>query len=162
MVALYRPSTGRILWYRQLPWMLQHDVNVLDSHRISVFDNNAQSGASGHNAVLTAGDHVDTFNRLMVYDFDTDRVTAPFDTAFAIQKPQTVTQGRGLILPNGDVFVEETENGRVMRMTPSGMLRWRYIAADAQGRRLRLGWSRYLDPATYGAAIEAAANARCQ
>ncbi len=161
MIALYRPSAGRILWYRQVPWTFQHDVNVLDGHRISVFDNNAQSGASAAYGVVASVDHIDTNNRLMIYDFDTDRVTAPFDAAFAMHKLKTVTQGRSLILPNGDVFVEETENGRVMRMTPSGALRWRYVAADAQGRRLRLGWSRYLDPATYGAAIQAAANARC-
>ena len=34
LIALYRPSTGRILWTRAGPWSAQHDVSILDDHRI--------------------------------------------------------------------------------------------------------------------------------
>src|SRR5690606_7627779 len=44
LVALYRPSTGRILWWRQGPWLSQHDVTILDDHRIGIIDNHAVSG----------------------------------------------------------------------------------------------------------------------
>ena len=39
MVMLYRPSTND-LWYKQFPWEFQHDVDVLDLNRISVYNNN--------------------------------------------------------------------------------------------------------------------------
>jgi len=158
MVMLYRPSTGRILWYRIGPWMMQHDVDILDDHRIAIFNNNTFGGEeSDYGAVWRVKEH----NNLLVYDFDTDRVSAPFDAAFARYQVKTFREGLATTLPNGDAFVEETVFGRLLRMTPGGGLRWQYINADDKRRRYLLNWSRYLDPQQYGKAIEAAVSARC-
>ena len=40
MVILYRPSTNKIIWKGTGPFFHQHDVNILDEHRISIFNNN--------------------------------------------------------------------------------------------------------------------------
>ena len=42
MVILYRPSTNQIIWKGTGPFFDQHDVNILDDHRISVFNNNVK------------------------------------------------------------------------------------------------------------------------
>ena len=139
LIALYRPSTGRILWTRAGPWSAQHDVSILDDHRIMVFDNHVNWGYSGR--------RVDGNSRLLVYDFATDKVTSPLAATFARRDILTATQGRATRLANGDVMVEETERGQLMRIAPDGSLRWRYVSADSSGRRLWLSWSRYLDPA---------------
>ncbi len=120
LVALYRPSTGRILWWRSFPWRFQHDVNILDDHRISVFDNNVLESPGGE---------VDGTNRLLVFDFATGQTASPFATGFARNRIATRAQGRGTLLPNGDAMIEETEQGRLLRMAPDGTLRWRYISA---------------------------------
>ncbi|MEZ0243064.1 MAG: hypothetical protein ACAH11_06780, partial [Sphingomonas sp.] len=73
----------------------------------------------------------------------------------------TRAQGRGTPLPNGDAMIEETEQGRLVRIAPDGTLRWRYISADAGQRRMALAWARYLSPSTDGPAIQAAVNAKC-
>jgi len=138
LIALYRPSTGRILWSRAGPWSAQHDVSILDDHRIMVFDNHVQWGYSGR--------HVDGNSRLLIYDFATGKVTSPLASTFARRDIRTATQGRATPLANGDVMVEETERGQLMRIAPDGSLRWRYVSADSSGRRLWLSWSRYLDP----------------
>lgn len=150
LIALYRPSTGRILWTRAGPWSAQHDVSILDDHRIMVFDNHVRWGVAGR--------RVDGNSRLLIYDLATDKVSSPLAATFAVRGITTATQGRATPLPNGDVMVEETERGQLMRIAPDGSLRWRYVSADPSGRRLWLSWSRYLDPGDPGvrSAVEAA------
>jgi len=156
LVLLYRPSTGRVLWSRAAPWRFQHDVSVLDDHRISVFDNHLKF-AFGH------PENVDTdgTNHLVVYDFATQTTSEPLARAFTDLAIKTNAQGRATPLANGDTMVEETEQGRVMRLAPDGTVRWRYISADDQDRRYQLRWSRYLDPIFDKAGIHAAETARC-
>jgi hypothetical protein len=96
-----------------------------------------------------------------VYDFKTGKIDSPFEAAFAKQNIRTITEGLATLMGNGDLFVEETNYGRVLRMTRDGTIRWRYIAGGKGGQRYEMGWSRYLDPKADAAAIAAAANARC-
>jgi len=157
MVTLFRPSTGKIVWYRMGPWMLQHDVDILDDHRISIFDNHTRGGEEHDDGAYRVEGH----NNMLVYDFDTDRVSAPFDAGFSKNGIKTFREGLQTTLPNGDLFVEETVFGRLVRIAPNGDLRWRYINADDEGQRYLLNWSRYLDPQRDGKAIQAALAGKC-
>jgi hypothetical protein len=153
MLALYRPSTGRILWHQIGPWAMQHDVSIVDDHRISVFDN--------HWRFAAPEGEVDGLNRLPIYDFATGRISFPFAQGFRRNAIMTRAQGRATPLPNGDMMIEETERGRLVRMAPDGTLRWRYISAAPDRQRYQLRWSRYLDPSTDGPAIQAAMSKTC-
>lgn len=153
LVMLYRPATGRVIWHRIGPWRMQHDAAFVDDHRISVFDNNW--------AFASPEGVVEGTNRLPAYDFATDSVTFPFAKATWATRLRTSAQGRATPMANGDMVVEETERGRILRLSPQGEVRWRYISADARKRRYQLRWSRYLDPAIDGPAIQAAVNAKC-
>lgn len=153
MLLLYRPSTGRILWSKQGPWAMQHDIEVVDSHRIAVFDN--------HWRFAAPEGEVDGTNRIPVFDFATGRVSYPYAAGTARNQIVTRAQGRATPLANGDVMIEETERGRLLRMAPDGTIRWRYISADPAMKRYQLRWSRYLDPVADGAAIYNAEHARC-
>ncbi len=155
MLMLYRPSTGKVLWHKVGPWAFQHDVEILDDHRITVFDNHWRYGAP--EGVL------DGTNRILRYDFSTDRVDAPLYDSFVKYKIKTYAQGRATPLSNGDVMVEATEAGRLMRLAPDGTIRWRYISANKDHKRFQLRWSRYLDPAdpATAAALRATLAARC-
>ena len=42
-VLLYRPSTDQIVWMKRGPWIGQHDVDILDDHRIGIYDNAAEN-----------------------------------------------------------------------------------------------------------------------
>lgn len=150
MVMLYRPSTGKIIWRRSRPWTFQHDISIIDDHRISVFDNHWRLDGS-----------VNGRNRIPVYNFATDKVTFPYDAGMARFAVRTSAQGRETPMPNGDIVVEETERGRLLRLAPDGTLRWIYVAAAPDRRRLQLRWSRYLDPVSDGAAIHHALETPC-
>lgn len=154
LIALYRPGTGRILWWKIGPWRFQHDVSILDDHRISVFDNNTLMGYPD--------ERVNGHNRLLVHDLSSGETGSPWEKGFAVNKIATRAQGRGTPLPGGDAMIEETEQGRLLRMSPEGAVRWRYISADSAERRMALSWARYLDPTTTdGPAIQATVNAKC-
>jgi Arylsulfotransferase (ASST) len=153
MVFLYRPTTGAIVWHREGPWLSQHDVNILDDHRITIFDNHV---SQGFGPAIVEGT-----NKLATVDFRTGKVTYDYDAAFARHAIKTVSQGRGQILPGGDLFVEDTDGGRLMRMAPDGTVRWRFIHTKPDGTRMVLGWSRYLDPAQFGNAMRKAREAKC-
>ena len=152
LVMLYRPSTGRVLWWRDRPWAFQHDVELIDDHRISIYDNRLTAAWQHYRPV--------GHNRVLVYDFATGKVSNPWGAAMDRLRIQSPTQGRGTPLPGGDVMIEETQGGRLLRIAPDGTLRWRYIIANARGERYMLGWSRYLG-ADDRAGIERAEAARC-
>ena len=40
MIILYRPTTNKVLWYQQGPWIYQHDVDILGNNEISIFSPN--------------------------------------------------------------------------------------------------------------------------
>ena len=153
MVILFRPSTGKIIWWKIGPWLGQHDVNVLDDHRISIFDNRTAFGAEDSWVVGNS--------RQLVFDFSDGSVSSPWEAGFRRWDLAVVSNGRGTPFSNGDLFVEDSVRGQALRMSPNGDLRWRYVNADDQKRRYWMFWSRYLDPVQYGPAIRATAAAAC-
>jgi hypothetical protein len=153
MVLQFRPATGKVIWHREGPWLSQHDVNIVDDHRISIFDNHVSQGF-GPNVV-------DGSNRMAIVDFRNGQVSFDYDQGFVGNAIKTVTEGRGEILPDGDVIVEDSNSGRLMRMAPDGTLRWRFIHAKPDGTGMVLGWSRYVDPVRYADAIRKAKEAKC-
>jgi len=156
LVLLYRPAEDRVIWSRATPWRFQHDIAILDDHRISVFDNHWRFAWDKPEHT-----EVDGTNHLVVYDFANQTTSEPLARTFHDLAIRTNAQGRATPLPNGDTLIEETERGRIWRVAADGTARWRYISADEQERRYQLRWSRYLDPNSDKAGITAAENARC-
>lgn len=136
MIVLYRPSTGKIIWHKQGPWILQHDVNMLNDHQISVFSNNVitVNNASGINKA----------NEVYVYDFEKNTVSSPYKEAMAKLDIRTITSGRGRVLENGDLYVEETNFGRLIRTSKEGDIRWNYFNSAKNGNNYIVSWSRFL------------------
>jgi len=57
---------------------------------------------------------------------------------------RTKTGGRGEILPNGDLFIEETNYGRTLFFNVDGSLRWSHVNRAENGKVYTSGWSRIL------------------
>jgi hypothetical protein len=134
MVMLYRPSIDKVLWFKQGPWVHQHDVNILNDHQISVFNNNAYRKGPNNSAVRD-------FNDIMVYDFDTGVVDSPWERGFKNLELRTISEGRGERV-GSDVVVEESNYGRIVQFDASGKVTWEFINRAADNRIYRLNWSR--------------------
>ncbi len=151
VVLLYRPETDEILWLQNAPWLHQHDVNLLNDHEISVFSNDSIRFYGGPYRVLGAND-------VYIHDFEKGETRAPWREALLHHDVRTATQGRATVIGDNDVFVEETNRGRALRLSTDGTLHWTYVNRASDGEVYQLAWSRYLT-AREGAAIAQAVTA---
>jgi hypothetical protein len=135
-IMLYSQVKKKIVWLQTGPWLNQHDVNFADSLSISVYGND----------VMRIDDKryqlVHKHNNLYVYNFSTNTTTKPYDMAFSNNNIQTERSGRGMILNNKDLFVEETNYGKVYRLNNSTII-WRYMEIIDSNFIGRISWSRY-------------------
>lgn len=153
MIALYRPSTNKILWHQVGPWIHQHDVDVLDDHRIAVYNNNDAAFVNRWGQENTV--------EVNVVDFSTGETTSPWKDALHKLDVRARTEGLFTVLPDNELFLEEQNYGRIFRMKADGEIVWKYINRAKMGRIFRLGWSRLLTP-EYGKIVaDAVAKANC-
>tara|TARA_Y100000591_G_C21346411_1_gene457227 strand:- start:306 stop:560 length:255 start_codon:yes stop_codon:yes gene_type:complete len=57
---------------------------------------------------------------------------------------KTVTEGRSEILPNGDLYIEESNHGRTLYFNSDSTLRWTHVNGYENGNVYFIGWSRLL------------------
>ena len=153
LVLLYRPSTNKIIWHKQGPWVYQHDVDVINDHQIAVFDNNRDDFLKSE---------VKDSNEILVYDFEKDEIFSPYQIGFVKNKIKTSDQGLSEILSNGDAFIEETNYGRILRMDKNGKIKWQYINRAKNLKIYRTSWSRFLEENLYYSIVEKIANVNCE
>tara|TARA_B100001093_G_scaffold177371_1_gene170021 strand:- start:838 stop:2196 length:1359 start_codon:yes stop_codon:yes gene_type:complete len=136
MVMLYRPSTNEIIWKGTGPFFHQHDIDILDSQRISIFNNNSKD--------FVNADVVDGHNEVIIYDFKANEYSSYFKDSLIENEVKTITQGRSEILTNGDLFIEESNYGRTLYFNSDGSLRWTHVNRAKNGGVYAVGWSRIL------------------
>jgi len=138
-IFLYRPSTNMIVWHKTGPWMNQHSADFVGDHEISIFSNNVISAPASDHSFLSKSD----INKVFLYDFKTGTASEPFAKALSEFRPRTITEGRARILPDGGLFIEETESGRHLRFTKNRLLWSRFNDYDKKSIGIT-AWSRYL------------------
>jgi len=104
-IALYRPSTQKIIWLKTGPWLAQHDCDFVDGKTIMVFGNDVLRGKNDP--------FVNGHNDIYFYDFEKDKISKPYTKVMKQIGIKTNTQGRCDLLKNGDLFIEETEAGKL-------------------------------------------------
>ena len=136
MILLYRPSENKIIWKGTGPFFHQHDVDIIDSQRISIFDNNSKIFADGRT--------VDGNNKVLIYDFETDKYSSYLHDSFIENDIRTPNQGRSQILPNKDMLIEESFYARLLYLNADGSLKWSHVNRSKNGTIFKVGWSRIL------------------
>ena len=136
MIILYRPSTNKIIWKGVEHTAAQHDVNILDDHRISIFNNNA--------ITTIDSSKVDGNNEVLIYDFNTDSYSEYFDEPLEQYDVRTYGEGKSQILDNGDLFIEEQNFGRLLYFNKDTSLQWQYVNRADNGKVYEVKWSRLL------------------
>ncbi len=134
-VFLYRPSTNKILWMKIGPWSNQHDCDFVDSNKIMVFGNDIIR-YSPRSSYLING-----YNNVYMYDFDKNSVEKPYNTFFKSSDIKTTHEGRCDLLPNGDLFVEETKNGRLL-IGDTAKVKMIYVERANKDMIRRFFWTR--------------------
>ena len=135
-IALYRPSTNKIVWLKTGPWMLQHDVDIISDYQISVFGNHFFN-------VTETSELIDDNNYIFIYDFSNDAVTTSYKNAMESSEVFTRIEGLSEVLSNGDIFIEETTKGRLLRLS-FDTVKWEFVRRLDKNHLARISWSRYL------------------
>lgn len=153
LVALYRPSIQKFVWWKAGPWQSQHDVDIVSDRRIAVFDNAAFDRGFGS--------RVDGASEPVIYDFETGAVSRPFHDAFMELKTATMTEGLQDFTPSGHLIVEEENRGRILVLNRIGDLVATYVNRAENGELYTMGWSRYIPQAHGDKALAAIEQSGC-
>ena len=135
MVLLYRPSSNKVIWKVVGPFYSNHDVDILDDHKISIFNNNVKNYVNG----TYVGN-----SEVIIYDFKTNEYTSYLRDSLIKHDVRTSTSGTSEILPNGNLFVEESNSGRSLYFNSDGSLRWTHVNRGENGKVYFVAWSRIL------------------
>lgn len=154
MIAQYRPSTGKIIWAKQGPWLAQHDVDIIDDHTIAVFNNSAYDRGEGW--------FIEGNNDITFYDFASDTVSHPYQAVMKALDIKTLTEGLFEITEVGRTIIEEENSGRLVILDKDKSLTAEFINRAADGRVFTMGWSRYVPRALGDAALGAISKAGCK
>jgi hypothetical protein len=135
-IFIYRPGTNKIIWLKTGPWLNQHNPDFLGESKISVFGNDTIRNK--REEVSVNGQ-----NNIYVFDFKDRSVSTPYSDVLRKLDVRTVSEGRQKILKNGDVFVEESNYGRVLRVSPKKEV-WEFMVKVDNYTAGVISWSRYL------------------
>ncbi|MEQ1878101.1 MAG: arylsulfotransferase family protein, partial [Bdellovibrionia bacterium] len=138
-VLLFRPSTREIVWSTREGIEHQHDVDILNQNRISIFDNNRWLENVKRKANFQPND-------VPIYDFRKKRFERPFREALKKQEVRTISQGMAEFLPNGNLYFDETNFGRVGELTKAGEVIWEYVNRARDGQLYTTSWGRIYNP----------------
>ena len=141
MVLLYRPKTNKIIWHKIGPWLNQHDVDFISTHEISIFGNDIILYSENNNPDY---DFISDHNNIYIYDFYNDSTYTPYKDILLESKVATPFEGLHNILPNNNVFIEETGNGRLLLLSNDSII-WEFTNRLDDDYLYVLNWSRYID-----------------
>jgi hypothetical protein len=151
-IFLYRPSTDKIIWLKTGPWVNQHDADFVGESGISVFGNDIiiapKISPKLHSVfnlkrVAVGEKIIEDSHNIYHYDFSKNSLTMPYSSVLKNMKVDGAGSGLTDILENGDAFVEETESGRLLRISPE-KTKWEFVKRVDENHLSVFNWSRYL------------------
>jgi hypothetical protein len=136
MLVLLDVDSETIVWAATGPWLQQHDPDFLENGNILLFDNQGHSGPGGASRVIE-------FNPV------THKIEWNY-TGTAAAPLQSVIRSAQQRLPNGNTLITESNNGRIIEVTPEGELVWEYRNTQRAGENDEfvaiLSWGQRFDP----------------
>jgi len=144
-VMLYRPATNKILWRNSTSWSKQHDVNFVNDHSITVFDNNHR-----HKLSDLSQQTYGRFNRCVFIDFQTGEQKLLFPKIFEKHKCRTPTEGRCKLFPEHQIFhIESSDDSIGVIYDIAKDESWTFgIRGHSEGYLSQLNWFRLLEPSS--------------
>ena len=142
IIIQFRPETNKIIRIIDGPYYRQHDIDIIDDSKISIFNNNLLTTFK----YFAKGELIKDFhNEVIIYDFEKNTYEKYIDEAMRKNKVATFSEGLSEIL-NEDmsILVEDQNSGRLVYFDNDGSLIWEFINKDSNGNIYQIGWSRLL------------------
>lgn len=117
VIMVIDPTTQKVKWYQQGPWLRQHDPDFEPNGRISVFSNNTDGTDEGSILEGSTILEVDPATGAVKRDFGGRRDQPMF----------TKERGKHQRLANGNILITESASGRVLEVDAKGEVVWEFI-----------------------------------
>lgn len=137
MIILYRPSTNKIIKIIEGEFYNQHDVDILDESRISIYNNNVFLNYQNKRIVKN--------NEIIIYDFETNSFSKKFEKTFIENEINSYSNGLVDFLQDGSAIVEDRNNGRIFYLNSEGEVIWIFNNLNSKKQIYDLWWARVID-----------------
>ena len=137
MIILYRPSTNKIIKIIEGEFYNQHDVDILDESRISIYNNNVFLNYKNERIVKN--------NEIVIYDFETNSFSKKFEKTFIENEINSFSHGLVDFLQDGSAIVEDRNNGRIFYLNSEGEVIWIFNNLNSKNQIYDLWWARVID-----------------
>ena len=154
MMMLFRPETNELLWMSQDAMMQHHDVDIVGPDTIQIFDNRRKTGANGLPITLGA-------NQILRFSLPDEKATPVFVDAMNELDVKTKNQGLADAIEGSGIMMEDTNAGRLVKLSEGGEPEWSYLNRSDDGRVWTLNWSRYIPADVGDQALENLREAEC-
>jgi len=131
VILHYRPSTNELINFIKGPFFQQHDVDIISSKEISIFNNN--------NNLMKNNSEV------LIYNFENQKFTKKFNNQLKESNFHTYSQGLSQFLNDGSLLVEEHNHGRIILFNSFGQKEWEFVNKDKNGDIGLVNWSRVIE-----------------
>jgi hypothetical protein len=141
-IALFRPSTGKIIWLHTGPWLNQHDIDYRGDGKFVLFGNDSVRTSEDTTASLRG------YSTIYQYDMSSGQASELLKLKkYGID---SMTEGRQQYLLDGSLFIESTAQGVLYLLNRDGSIAWKYVSsALSRGKIGALHWSRVI-PRAFG------------
>lgn len=113
MLAAIDLDTEQVVWATIGPWHRQHDADFLPDGSMLLFDNQGHHGPGGGSRIL----RIDPASSNILWQY-----AGTADDPF-----QSSGRGSQQALPNGNVLIAESHQGRLLEVTPDQEVVWEYV-----------------------------------
>jgi outer membrane protein assembly factor BamB len=120
-LLLIDTETEKVVWAARGSWYLQHDPEFLANGNILLFDNQGDIANSGNSRVL----EFDPETMTHVWEF-------PGDSGEILYSSVKSSQQR---LANGNTLITETNNGRLLEVTPGKEVVWEFYIPERREKK---------------------------
>lgn len=118
-LALLDVEKEEIVWLSRGPWLSQHDPDILPNGNLMVFDNRGYFGPGGQSRVI----EVDPTTLGIVWQYAGNQD----------QKLDSWIRSSQQLLPNGNLLITDSNNGRLVEVNRAGEIVWEYISTVRGG-----------------------------
>jgi hypothetical protein len=159
-IALFRPSTGKIIWLHTGPWLNQHDIDYRGDGKFVLFGNdslrwNRDDSLRWNRFVSLRG-----YSTIYQYDMRSSQASELLELKkYGIY---SATEGRQQYLPDGSLFIESTDQGVLYLLNRDGSIAWKYVSSShSRGKIGALHWSRVIPRALGKRVLQHIGEHRC-
>jgi hypothetical protein len=148
-IALFRPSTGKIVWLHTGPWLHQHDVDYRGDGKFVLFGNDSvRTHVIDQHVIIDQYAPLRGYSTIYQYDARSGEASELLKLKkYGIYSPM---EGRQQYLSDGSLFIESTHQSVLYILNRDGSIAWKYVSSThSRGKIGALHWSRVI-PRVFG------------